>query len=135
MIAMETMRTGLFGYKKDSVCEYVAKLNDEFALRLQQQTAESRKSEAELQSALEELQQTNHRLTEEMNRQNLEASLHLRQERSDGRKALEELQQRLEIAEAEKQALLQKLEQQQAMLDRIREILSAGDETHDETAG
>ena len=59
------MKTSLFGYSKASVCEYVAKLNEDFTRKLLGIMQDNEAKQQELQSKIASLEQENKRLRNE----------------------------------------------------------------------
>jgi len=59
------MKTSLFGYSKASVCEYVAKLNEDFTRKLLGIMQDNEAKQQELQSKIASLEQENKRLRDE----------------------------------------------------------------------
>ena len=62
---LKDLRTGLFGFNKNDVCEYLSQLNNIYEQKQQQKNLEQRKMLAELSEKNEELGNTASRLSQE----------------------------------------------------------------------
>ena len=60
----EILKSGFFGYSKSSVCEYIARMNEEFSQRLTAKDNENTSREAELRAQIASLREENQKLKE-----------------------------------------------------------------------
>ncbi len=64
-VELKDLRTGLFGFNKNDVCEYLSQLNNIYEQKQQQKNAEQRKMLTELSEKNEELGNTAARLSQQ----------------------------------------------------------------------
>lgn len=70
---LDELKTGLFGYKKNGVYEYVTSLEEEFSLRMTEKDAQAKKNEEEYQHKInrleKELEELRHQYEAQKNQQ------------------------------------------------------------------
>ncbi len=114
---LKDLRTALFGFNKNDVCEYISQLNTIYEQKEEQKTIEQKEILAELNRKNEELS-------------NVAAGLN--QENTELKRKNDELLNRVNLFDTEKQEIKNRIEQMQmsvvSMFEDIKEQLNSDKE-------